>query len=152
MRSDSQKITKNTIVKATPHSVATFLVTRFTSAVARSTRKMRARPTGSSHLPTQTFKGTRHARGRRSLKRSTTIDSALKTKLHTTPKAYASPSAYTLPRLARMVKICSPTTMSMIRWVVPHGDRRLERRAEPVRQDAVLGHAVQHAVRADDRR
>src|SRR5437867_3654239 len=94
MRSDSQKITKNTTVKTTPHSVATFLVTRFTSAVARSTRKMRARPTGSSHLPTRTFKGTRHARGRPSLKRSTTIDSALKTKLHTTPNAYASPSVH----------------------------------------------------------
>ena len=93
MRSDSQNITKKTTVKATPHSVATFLVTRFTNAVTRRTRKMSARPTGSSRLPSVTFSGTRHSRGRRSLKRRITIDSALKTKLQTTPNAYASPSA-----------------------------------------------------------
>jgi len=119
MRSDSQKIPKNTSVKTTPHSVATRLVTRFTSAVARSTRKMRTSPTGSSHRPNLTLIGTRHSRGRRSLKRRTTIESALKTKLHTTPNAYASPSAYTLPRLATIVKTWRPTTRLMIRWVVP---------------------------------
>jgi hypothetical protein len=46
-----------------------------------------ASPTGSSHRLTRTFSGTCQARGRRSLKRRTTIKSALKTKLHTTPKA-----------------------------------------------------------------
>jgi len=46
------------------------------------------------------------------LKRSTTIDNALKTKLHTTPNAYASPSVYTLPPLATITS--SPLVPKMV--------------------------------------
>ena len=90
---------------------------------------------------------TRGGSGR--LNRSTSIDSDMKTKLQTTPKAYASPSVSTSPRLATIVTI----------WRMhdqvdqPRGRAvpgvRLE---EPVGQHAVLGDAVEHAVGADDRR
>ncbi len=52
--------------------------------------------------------GTANSRVCRFLKRSTTIDSVLNTKLHTTPKAYASPSKMTSPRLTKIVNICKP--------------------------------------------
>src|SRR5213080_1073378 len=64
-----------------------FLVLLATALVNLVTKKVAVSPTGSSHRPTRTFSGTRHSRGRRSLKRSITMESALNTKLHTTPNA-----------------------------------------------------------------
>ena len=45
--------------------------------------------------------------------------SDLNTKLQTTPKAYASPSTMTSPRLTTIVKSWSPTIMLRRRDVVP---------------------------------
>ena len=44
-------------------------------------------PTGTSNLPTRMLNGTSYSRCPGCLNRSTSIDSALKTKLQTTPKA-----------------------------------------------------------------
>ncbi len=52
------------------------------------------------------------------------------------------------PRLPMMVRICSSTIMLIMRYVVP---KRLCGLAEPRQQNAVFGHTVKHAVRADDR-
>ena len=61
------------------------------------------------------FGGTFQPRSPLYLKRSTSIEVLLKTKLHITPNAYASPSTYTSPRLTRMMNNCSTTTMLMMR-------------------------------------
>ncbi len=78
-------------------------------AVANRIRNTNIRPMGTSTPRMRMFSGTLNSRGLRSLNRSTTIASALNTKLHTTPKAYASPSTYMLPRLATIVISCRPT-------------------------------------------
>ena len=78
---------RNASVKAEPLIVATSLVRRFNKAVNSSTRKTRISPKGISTPPTWKLSGTLNSRGERSLKRSTIIARALKTKLQTTPKA-----------------------------------------------------------------
>ena len=64
--------------------------------------------------------GTSYSRCAGRLNRRTSIESALKTKLQTTPKAYASPSVSTRPRLATIVNIWSPATRFSKRFVVPY--------------------------------
>ena len=106
-------------MKATPLIVATSFVSRFARAEPKTIRKMMPRPIGSSTLPKRRLKGTLNSRGVWSLKRSTTIDSVLKAKLHTTPKAYASPSRMKSPRLAMIVNSCRTMISHKMRDVVP---------------------------------
>ena len=119
-RSENEKTAKNAVVKITPLIVATSFVMKFTTAANASTRKISPIPSGTSYLPILKFKGTSYSRCCGSLNRSTSIASALNTKLQTTPKAYASPSVSTLPRLAMIVNSCRYTTRLMIRYVVPY--------------------------------
>ncbi len=89
--------------------------------------------------PQRMLNGTANSRGSRFLKRSTTIDRVLNTKLHTTPKAYASPSKIMSPRLTTMVNNCKTVISSRMRLV---GAVALVRLEEPIGQYAVFGHAA----------
>ena len=137
-------------VKPTPQIVAVFFVSRFTQAVLKRIRKTATIPIGNSHDPCRvcllTLSGTLYCRGDRIRKRSTAIASDMNTNDQTTPKAYASPSVLTSPRLARMTTICATPTRLMIRLVVPISFVRL---LKPGREHAVFRQAIQHAVRTD---
>ena len=74
-------------MKATPVIVATSLVSRLAIAAMASVRKIKVIPTGMSNRPTRMLSGTSYSRGSGRLKRSTSIDIDMKTKLQTTPKA-----------------------------------------------------------------
>src|SRR5579883_1086916 len=117
--SETVKMVKNATVKATPEIVAISLVKRLIMAVANSVAEIRARPTGNSTRFQRTFSGTLNCRGRGSVKRSTMTARAFMAKLQITPKAYASPSTITFPRLSSMVKIWRPTIRLMMRYEVP---------------------------------
>ena len=68
--------------------MATSLVSRLAMAEQKTTRKMMPSPIGISTLPIWILKrDLEGSRGVWSLKRSTTIDSVLNAKLHTTPNA-----------------------------------------------------------------
>src|ERR1700704_252284 len=111
---------KKTTENETPATVATDFVARFTSAVESSTKNTERRPIGISIPAMVTFGGTFQPRSPLYLKRRTSMDKLLKVKLQITPNAYASPRTYTSPRLARMVRICNPTTRLMMRELVPY--------------------------------
>jgi len=109
------KMAKNTAVNTMPLSVATLLVARFTRATIKSVRKTQNNPTGISVLPMRRLTGTFQPRSPLYFQRSTSMASELKVKLQITPKAYASPSIMTLPRLTTIVNNCSPATKLMMR-------------------------------------
>src|ERR1700737_537754 len=118
-RSEMEKIRKNPAAKETPATVAIDLLNKFTIAVHNSTRNTEANPTGSSWPARVKLGGTFQPRTPLYLKRSTSMARLLNVKLQITPKAYASPSRYTFPRVIRMVKSCRNTTRLTMRYVVP---------------------------------
>ena len=68
-------------------------------------------------------------------------------KLHTTPKAYASPSSVMSPR----VRMNGDDLQRDDGVDQPRGGAEpVMRMAEPVGQDAVFGDAIEHAVGTDD--
>ena len=67
IRSESRKSTKNTIVKPTPVTVATFLVRRFMDETANRAIVIATSPSGSSARPSRMLRGTFHSRGAGSL-------------------------------------------------------------------------------------
>ena len=81
------KMTRNTAVKMLPPIVATSLVKCSTRPTKSRIRKMIDSPMGTSTPRMRMFSGTLNSCGLRSLKRSTTIATRLKAKLHTMPKA-----------------------------------------------------------------
>src|ERR1017187_1798142 len=96
-------MTKNTAAKAMPLMVATDLVNKLTTATDSKTRKTENRPTGISIFPMRMFGGTFQPRSPWYFHRKTSIARLLKVKDQITPKAYASPSMMTLPRVTIIV-------------------------------------------------
>src|SRR5262249_55713188 len=83
---------KKTRVKADPAIVAVFFVNKLTLASNKRMTVVRFTPRAPSIPFKRKLNGTFHRSASGSVKRSTTTASAFIAKLHTTPKAYASPS------------------------------------------------------------
>ena len=105
---ESEKITKNTMVNREAGDGGRLLLVEHVDHRQREQRQGDQAQTDRNFntAKMRKFSGTFHSRFSGCLNRSTRTERALNEKLQTTPKAYASPSRFTSPRLSRMVTIC----------------------------------------------